>query len=138
MMPALDPLYEFLLVWHTPAVFHRLSQIQGVLWTAADLVLVWAALKLASTLRAREGQRPPRVRWALWWLSLAASPLLPLAGTRFQFFLAESLVAGVHYMVLVYTVAAERKRMVRLIEDYKSRRRRTVDASARSGDAEFG
>ncbi|MBN1106616.1 MAG: hypothetical protein JXL84_24655 [Deltaproteobacteria bacterium] len=91
------------------------SKIQGLLWSAADVVLVLAVLKIAESARRRCGMGKPLLRYGLLCVSLLLTPLLVFAGTPREFFLLESLICGAQFGILLYTVIMERKRILDLV-----------------------
>jgi hypothetical protein len=98
------------------------SKIQGLLWSAADVVLVLAVLKIAELARRRCGMGKPSVRYGLLYGSLLLTPLLLLARTPREFFHLESVICGTQFVILLYTVITERKRILDLVLRSLSRR----------------
>jgi hypothetical protein len=92
------------------------SKLQGILWSAADIVLVLALLKIADFVRARSREKKIVLRYLLLWLSVLITPLLLFVQSPRQFFLLEASVCGTQFLILVYTVMVERKRMVAVIK----------------------
>jgi hypothetical protein len=96
----------------TADVYLASSKLQGILWSAADIALVLAFLRIADFVRARTGEKKIRFRYHFLWLSALLTPLMLFARTPQQFFLLEAVICGTQFLILVYTVVAERRRMV--------------------------
>jgi hypothetical protein len=94
-------------------LFH--SKVQGILWSAADILLVLALLKIVDLGRRREGLKGPWVRYVLLGLSAVITPLLLFARTPGEFFRLESLICGGQFVILLYTALFERSRLLDLV-----------------------
>jgi len=91
------------------------SKIQGLIWSAADVVLVLAVLKIAELARRKCGMGKPFVRYGLLYGSLLLTPLLLFTGTPREFFYLESAICGAQFAILLYTVITERNRILDLV-----------------------
>jgi len=100
------------------------TKVQGLLWSAADIVLVLAFLRIAGALRARD--HAPSIRWRYGLLAATAllTPLLAFAATSRQILLLESLICGVQFLILVATLLLERPRLLALARELGRKRRR--------------
>jgi hypothetical protein len=98
------------------------TKVQGIVWSAADILLVFAFLRIAGLLRRQEGAPP--IRWRFLLLAGAAllTPLLVFARTSRQIFLLESLVCGVQFLLLVATLVLEHARLMGLARELGRRR----------------
>lgn len=109
------------LVWigthFTPEAYLASTKVQGLLWSAADLVLVFAFLRIAGVLRSREGARPIRWRYLLLAGTALITPALAFAQTSRQILVLESLICGVQFLLLVATLFLERSRFSALARD---------------------
>ena len=85
------------------------TKCQGVLWSLADVVLVVAALRIADLARAHVHKRKILFRYLLLWISAALVPFLLFTETKEQFFVLESFICGMQFVILVYTALLERK-----------------------------
>ena len=94
-------------------LFH--SKVQGILWSAADILLVLALLKIVALGRRRAGLKGPWVRYVLLGLSAVITPLLLFARTPGEFFRLESVICGGQFLILLYTAVFERKRLLDLV-----------------------
>lgn len=93
------------------------TKVQGLLWSAADIALVFVLLRLADLLRRQAKARPIRWRYALLAATALLTPLLALVSTSDRFLLLESVICGVQFLLLVYTVIAERRRFFLLVTE---------------------
>lgn len=90
------------------------TKVQGLVWSAADLVLVFVFLRIAGVLRARGGDPPIRWRYVALGLTALLTPLLVLARSPREILLLESLVCGLQFLILVITLVLERTRFAAL------------------------
>lgn len=93
------------------------SKAQGILWSAADIILVLALLKIADLARKREGEKKIVFRYALLWISAILTPLLVFCRTPREFFFLECILCGIQFSLLIYTVLAERGRAARVLKE---------------------
>ena len=94
-------------------LFH--SKVQGILWSSADIILVLAMLKIVGLGRRRAGLKKPLVRYLLLGLSALLTPLLLFSRTPREFFLLECIICGGQFLILLYTVVVERRRLLDLV-----------------------
>ncbi len=113
--------FEKFLVWIafnlTDSRFLLFTKIQGILWSIADIALVYFFLKIADSARIRYGELPIRKRYLLLWISAALTPLLVFATSLKQIFILESVVCGIQYAILIVTVIGERRRILKLYKE---------------------
>jgi peptidoglycan/LPS O-acetylase OafA/YrhL len=112
MLELLEASFLWIGAHFTAEVYLFSSKLQGMLWSAADIVLVLALLKIADFVRHRSGEKKIALRYLFLWLSALITPLMFFAQSPQQFFLLEAAICGMQFLILVYTVVAERKRMV--------------------------
>ncbi|MGD8386486.1 MAG: hypothetical protein PVG49_05065 [Desulfobacteraceae bacterium] len=93
------------------------TKVQGLLWSAADVVLVLVLLRIADLLRRRASAPPIRWRYLLLGVTVLLTPLLAWASSPARFLLLESVICGIQFLLLVYTLIAERGRFVALVSD---------------------
>jgi len=91
------------------------TKVQGLLWSAADIVLVLVLLRIADLLRRRASTPPIRWRYVLLGLTALLTPLLAWASSPARFLMLESVICGIQFLLLVYTLIAERGRFVALV-----------------------
>ena len=92
------------------------SKLQGLLWSAADIVLILALLKMADWVRRETGDRKIRIRYVLLLLSALCTPLLVFSRTPKEFFYLEAVICGIQFLILIYTVLAEGGRTTRVVK----------------------
>ena len=113
-MDLLDPAFLWIADHFTPGAYLVSTKVQGLIWSAADLLLVFAFLRIADVLRAVEGT--PSIRWRYLFLAVTAllTPLLVFARSSRGILLLESLICGVQFLILVATLILERGRFLDL------------------------
>ena len=116
MLELLEAVFLWIGAHFTGEAYLFFSKLQGILWSAADIVLVLALLKIADFVRARSREKKIVVRYLFLWISALITPLVFFVKSPQQFFLLEAAVCGTQFLILVYTVIAERKRMVTVIK----------------------
>lgn len=95
----------------TRAEYIRLTVMQGLIWSLADIFLVFCLLKLTNLIRSRNGKRTTVIRYLLLALSALLTPLLIFFPEPGSFFMLESIIFGIQYMILLYTLIVD-SRMV--------------------------
>ncbi len=113
-MDLLDPAFLWIADHFTPGAYLVSTKVQGLVWSAADLVLVFAFLRIADTLRAGQGIPPIRRRYVLLAITALLTPLLVFARSPRGILLLESLICGVQFLILVATLILERARFLDL------------------------
>ena len=116
MLESLEAVFLWIGAHFTAEAYLLSSKLQGILWSAADIVLVLVLLKIADFVRARSGETKIVIRYLLLWLSALMTPLMFFVNSPQQFFLLEAAVCGTQFLILVYTVTAERRRMVAVMK----------------------
>jgi hypothetical protein len=112
---------ETLLLWigvsFTADLYMMSAKIQGMLWSVADIVLVFVFLKIADQVRLRT--RGGKIRWRYFflWGSAALTPLLVFTRNMDQFLLLESVICGIQFCILILTVIMERKGAINVFKD---------------------
>lgn len=121
MMKGLEAIFLWIGTHFTPEAYMFYSKLQGLLWSAADIVLILALLKIADWARRRREDRKIRVRYVLLLFSAVLTPLLLFSRTPKEFFRLESIICGVQFLILIYTVIVERKGMLVVIKQIQGR-----------------
>lgn len=85
------------------------TKIQGILWSISDIIIIYFVLKIASLIREKNQKKKIRFRYIFLWLSAVLVPFLLFAVTPRQFFILESVIFGLQFSVLIYSVFAETK-----------------------------
>lgn len=91
------------------------TKVQGLLWSAADIVLVFVLLRIADLLRRHANTRPIRWRYLLLGLTVLLTPLLAFVSLPRHFLVLESVICGIQFLLLVYTLVAEREQFAGLV-----------------------
>jgi hypothetical protein len=110
----LDPAFLWIAARFTPEAYMVSTKVQGLVWSLADLLLVFVFLRIADTLREGQGAPPIRWRYALLAATALATPLLLFAASSRAILLLESLICGVQFLILVATLVLERARFLGL------------------------
>jgi len=105
------------------------TKIQGMIWSLADFLLIFFILKIIDLVRANEGKGKIFFRYLFLWSSAVLTPLLILPQTKNGFFLLESIICGIQFSILVYTVMVERKRVFNFTHGMMIRNRRSISGS---------
>ncbi len=92
------------------------TKIQGLIWTIADIILVFCVLKIINIARSSLNKEPTIFRYALLIISIALVPLLILTRSSDEFFRVESFLCGIQFLILIYTVLYDRKSFIRYLE----------------------
>lgn len=85
------------------------TRIQCLLWTAADVVIVYNLIRIANTGRKLTGDRPHRVSYVVLGLTLLPTPLIAVAKTGGTVFLIELLITAPHFLLILYLLWANRR-----------------------------
>lgn len=105
MIPAF---FETMFLWvgrnFSPEAYLLVTKIQGLLWSGADVILIFCILKITDVVLAHNQQRPVRVRYWLLLLSVLPIPLLLFVSRGSHFFLIECVIFGLQFSILIYTI----------------------------------
>lgn len=127
-MPCIESIFLWLGTNFNPGLYLFTSKIQGILWSAADVVLVLAVLKIADLARGKQDLgRLVILHWVLW-LSALLTPLLLMAATPRQFFLLECVICGSQFSILLYVACTEKTRILNLF--YENLKRHEMGSHA--------
>ncbi|MBN1849361.1 MAG: hypothetical protein JW932_12325 [Deltaproteobacteria bacterium] len=99
--------------FNTPRyMFH--TKLQALVWSLADIVLVFAFLKIIDRMKRKEGRKGITVRF--WFLYCTAGlKIIPFFfGTPEMFISLDFLICGLQYAILVYTIIVDRKTLMAL------------------------
>lgn len=91
------------------------TKMLGMLWSIADIVLVYYFLKIAELSTTNTSNGKIKYRYWLLWLSAVLTPFLLFAQTKNQYFILDSIVCGLQYLILLYTLIFSGKTMMRYI-----------------------
>ena len=85
------------------------TKVQGILWSISDIIIIYVMLKIVSLIREKNRKKKIIFRYILLWLSAVLVPFLVFTVTPSQFFILESVIFGLQFSVLIYSVFAETK-----------------------------
>lgn len=96
------------------------TKVQGILWSAADIVLIFVFLRIAAHARLTLDKNRIVWRYYLLWLSAILTPLLLFTETPRDFFVLETLIVGIQYAILIFSVVVERTNFMEIVQRYYS------------------
>jgi len=83
------------------------TRIECIAWTAADVALIFAMLRLGDLARRAAGREPHRVSYIVLALTLLAALGVPLSPNGRMIFLAELAVTIPHFLIIIYVLVAD-------------------------------
>lgn len=78
------------------------SRVQGTLWTAADIAIVFYLIRITNLFRGFLRIRPHRLSYAILALTLPFAVLIPLVDDARSFFYLELAVTIPHFLLILY------------------------------------
>lgn len=78
------------------------TRIQCLAWTAADLVIVFYAIRIANLGRSMARQAPHRIPYGILAATIPFIPFVTIAATGWGIFLLELAITIPHFCLLVY------------------------------------
>lgn len=99
----------------SPEVYLATTKVQGILWSAADIALIYFLLKIAGLARIADGRRKVARRYRLLALSAVLIPFLVFMPTARHFFILESIIFGLQFSILIHTLAADTRPVLALL-----------------------
>lgn len=90
-------------------IYYTTTKVQGLFWSLADIALVWYMLKIADFIRNRTGRSKITWRYYLLFISVILTPFLLVMETSTHFFILEAVIFAIQYLLLLYSVVAEKK-----------------------------
>ena len=106
-MTVLADLFLYIGAHFTRDVYMTATRIQGVLWSVSDVLLIFILLKIIAHIKGPRCRRRLRVQHLLLWTSAALVPFLPFIADPRQFFILESVIFGLQFAVLIYSLFAD-------------------------------
>lgn len=85
----------------------KLTVFQGLLWSAADIFLVFCLLRVRDVALRSGSQAAVRLRYILLGFSALLTPLLFFCRQPGTFFFLESVIFGLQYGILIYTLVRD-------------------------------
>ncbi|MBT8374171.1 MAG: hypothetical protein KJN80_04580 [Deltaproteobacteria bacterium] len=83
------------------------TKVQGILWSISDVLIIYVMLKIVSLIREQNQKKKILYRYIFLWLSAILIPFLVITTTPVQFFILESIIFGLQFSVLIYSVVTE-------------------------------
>lgn len=112
---------EDLFIWiaqnFTSDVYLVSTKVQGLIWSTADIILLVALFRIVSLLRERAQAPPIRWRYGFLMASAVLTPFLAFTDSSRQFLILESIICGIQFMLLVYTVITEKGKFLDLVKE---------------------
>ena len=88
------------------------TKVQGILWSISDVLIIYVMLKIVSLIREQNQKKKILFRYIFLWLSAILVPFLVFTATPNQFFILESIIFGLQFSVLIYSIFAETKQTI--------------------------
>lgn len=120
-MPTIEGMFLWIGSNFNAGLYLTTSKMQVILWSAADVVLVLAVLKIVDLARGKEGLGRLAVLYWVLWLSALLTPLLLLTRAPRQFFLLECVICGSQFSILLYVACTEKTRVLNFFSDILQR-----------------
>jgi len=92
-----------------------ITKIQGLLWSVADIVMILAFLLVVDILIRKQGSRVSCWRYILLFSTLLMTPFLLFTRSSKAFFLLESAIFGIQYLILLYTLIKNSRAVVKVL-----------------------
>ncbi|MFP4502990.1 MAG: hypothetical protein ACLFTT_18505 [Candidatus Hydrogenedentota bacterium] len=90
----------------SPEAYLFWTRIQCLLWTGADLVIVYYLTRMANLARGLVNETPHRVPYFVLVVTAALAPLVAIVPTGMQVFALELMITMPHFICIVYLMAA--------------------------------
>lgn len=91
----------------TSDLYMTATRIQGILWSISDVLLIFILLKIIVFIKGGRSSRRLFVQFLLLWLSAALAPFLLFLDDPRRFFILESVIFGLQFAVLIYSLFAD-------------------------------
>lgn len=102
------PFFETMFLWvgrnFSPEVYLLATKIQGMLWSIADVILIFCILRITDIVLAHNNQRPISIRYWMLLFSALPVPLLFYTSRGDHFFYIECVIFGLQFSILIYTI----------------------------------
>ncbi|MDY6903264.1 MAG: hypothetical protein SWH61_01140 [Thermodesulfobacteriota bacterium] len=105
----IEPFFSVIAKGFSPAVYLLATKIQGLMWSAADITLIFFLLKIVDVVMSSKDGKKITIRYYLLLVSAMLTPFLIVADTADFFFRLESIIFGIQFAVLLYTVCVDIK-----------------------------
>jgi hypothetical protein len=98
-----------------PADYLFWTKMQLAAWSIADVALVFAVLRIIDIARSQVGKRRITIRYVFLAISAGLTLLAFVAETSGQIFAVEAVVIGMQFMILIYSIAVDRRAVLALL-----------------------
>jgi hypothetical protein len=105
-------------------MFH--TKLQAIFWSVADLVLIFAFLKIVDELKKKKMKKGIHKRFWLLYFSAALKIVPFFYETPEMFISLDFFICSLQYAILVYTIIADRKIIMALPKYFHSKKRMTT------------
>jgi hypothetical protein len=109
MLNIVDKLFLEIGKGFTIETYLMTTKVQGILWSISDVIIIYAILRIISIIRNKNHKKRIFYRYILLWLSVILVPFLVLTGTSKSFFILESVIFGLQFTVLIYSLFVDTK-----------------------------
>ncbi|HLC75115.1 MAG TPA: hypothetical protein VJH88_04645 [Candidatus Nanoarchaeia archaeon] len=100
------------------ALFFELAKIEGMLWSIADVLLIFSVLKLVNVIRKCTAVQPYKKLYYLLFFSFALTPLLLFVSNLFYFLTIEIIVLDIQYIIVIYVIMRNRGLMGKMLSNH--------------------
>ncbi len=112
---SMDTLFLRIAEGFSPTEYIFWTKIQLVAWSAADIALVFAVLRIVGLARAHAGNQRIRVRYVLLAASAGLTSVVLVLESSQQIFRLEAAVVGLQFAILIYSIIVDRQPVLRLL-----------------------
>jgi hypothetical protein len=102
-------LLAFLGAYFTPEQYLFMTKLQCLLWTAADVVIVYYLIQIANLARGHLNMKKHLAPFIVLGCTLFLIPLVPIAKTGNAIYTLELLITIPHFLLILYILAANTK-----------------------------
>ena len=99
----------------SPEQYLVLTRVEGMLWTVADILIVFYLLRVANVIRRYVDVRPHILSYGILFSTLPLVAVLPFAATGYAFFRLELLVTIPHFLIILYVCIGDAQHFARAL-----------------------
>jgi hypothetical protein len=85
------------------------TKIQGILWSAADIILIYFFLKIINFIQSKMYGKKNTSGYIFLLISAFFTFLLPFTKTSQEFFIMEVIICAIQYSILIIIMVSTRK-----------------------------
>ena len=100
------------------ALFFELAKIEGMLWSIADVLLIFSVLRLVDVVRKFSHVKTYKKLYYLLFFSFALTPLLLFVSNLFYFLTIEIIVLDIQYIIVIYVIMRNRGLMGKMLSNH--------------------